>query len=138
MPTAVLTAKEQDLRPLNEESVAALELDAGQTAAMDAHLQEAWFCGVRMGHRTIIGAGADGEPDAEAAISGMQDEFQDLMESLAEALNLTLGATVVAWDYLGRAWIAGARFWEIEIAARLVEAQAGGFDEVLRKLRGDE
>jgi hypothetical protein len=134
LPTAVITAKEQDLRPLREESAEALELDEDQASAMDTHLQKAWFCGVRMGHRAVVEAN-EGEPDAVAAIHGMQDEFQDLMEELAEALNLTLAATILAWDYLGLAWIAGAKFWEIEIAARLVEAQAGGFDDVLRKLQ---
>ena len=64
----------------------------------------------------------------------MQDEFQDLMERCAEALNTTVGATLQAWNYLGRAWIAGARFWEVEIAARLIESQAGGFEEELRSL----
>ena len=54
------------------------------------------------------------------------------MERLAEALNTTVGATIQAWNYLGRAWIAGARFWEVEIAARLIEPRTGGFDEALR------
>jgi hypothetical protein len=35
------------------------------------------------------------------------------------------------------AWIAGAKFWEIEIAARLIESHTGGFDLVTRQI-GDE
>ena len=64
----------------------------------------------------------------------MQDEFQELMESCADSLNATVGITIAAWDYLGRAWIAGAKFWEVEIAARLIEHETGNFEEQLRKL----
>jgi hypothetical protein len=42
--------------------------------------------------------------------------------------------TITAWNYLGRAWMAGAKFWEVEISARLIESQAGGFEEALRRL----
>jgi hypothetical protein len=75
-----------------------------------------------------------GQSDPTPVILDMQDEFQDLMERCAEALNTTIGSTLQAWNYLGEAWIAGAKFWEVEIAARLIEFQAGGFDEPLRRL----
>ncbi|HXR61103.1 MAG TPA: hypothetical protein VN732_07250, partial [Solirubrobacterales bacterium] len=85
------------------------------------------------GHRVMLETKM-GESDPTPVILSMQDEFQDLMESLAEELNVTVGATITAWNYLGRAWLAGARFWEVEMAARLIESQAGGFDQVLRWL----
>lgn len=133
LPTAVVTAKEQDLKPLSEESAAALELDDRQVAEMEAYLQEAWFFGVKTGHKVMVETKL-GQEDPTPAILGMQDGFQDLMEGLAEALNTTVGATIAAWSYLGQAWIAGAKFWEVEIAALLIEARAGGFEEALRRL----
>jgi len=130
---AVQSAKEQTLRPLAEECAEALELDSRQLAEVESYLHDAWFFGVRTGHAVMLETKM-GQTDPKPVILGMQDEFQELMERFGEALNTTVGATVQAWDYLGRAWIAGARFWEVEIAARLIESQAGGLDEVLRQL----
>lgn len=130
---AVESAKEQALTPLAEECAEALELDGQQLAEVESFLHDAWFFGVRTGHAVMVQTKM-GQTDPKPVILGMQDEFQELMERLGEALNTTVGATIQAWDYLGRAWIAGARFWEVEIAARLIEHQAGGFEEVLRRL----
>lgn len=116
------SAKEQDLNPLAEESAEALAFDSRQLAEMEAYLQQAWFFGVRTGHAVMVEARL-GRSHPMEVIGSMQDEFQDLMESCAEDLNVTVGATIQAWNYLGQAWIAGARFWEVEIAARLIEAE---------------
>lgn len=133
LPTAVQTAKEQDLKPLTEESAKALDFDRRQLAEMESHLHDAWFFGIRTGHRVMIETKM-GQTDPTPVIASMQDEFQELMERLGDALDTTVGATVQAWNYLGRAWVAGARFWEVEIAARLIEHQTGGFEEMLRRL----
>jgi hypothetical protein len=133
LATAVESAKEQDLKPLAEECAETLELDRRQLAEIEIYLQDAWFFGVRTGHAVMVETKM-GQTDPKPVLLGMQDEFQEIMEGLGEALKTTVGATIQAWDYLGRAWIAGARFWEVEIAARLIEAHAGGFDEVLRQL----
>jgi hypothetical protein len=133
LPTAVLTAKEQDLKPLAEESAEELRLDSRQRAAMAACLHEAWFLGVKTGHEVMVET-KTGEANPEAAILGVKGDFQELMERCAETLDMTVGATIAAWNYLGRAWIAGAKFWEVEIAARLIESRTGGFDELLRRL----
>jgi hypothetical protein len=133
LPTAVQTAKEQDLNPLVEESVKTLGFDRAQLAQMEAYLHDAWFLGVRTGHRVMVETKM-GQTDPAPVIASMQAEFQELMERLGDALNTTVGATIQAWNYLGRAWIAGARFWEVEIAARLIESRTGGFDAALRRL----
>jgi hypothetical protein len=130
---AVESAKKQALIPLAEECAETLCLDSRQLEQIKGYLHDAWFFGVRTGHAVMVETRM-GQTDPKPVILGMQDEFQDLMERLGEALNTTVGATVQAWDYLGRAWIAGARFWEVEIAARLIEAHTGGFDEALRHL----
>lgn len=101
---------------------------------MESFLHEAWFFGVRTGHRVIAETKTGGEDDPLEVVSSLQGEFQDLMERLGEALDVTVSGTVTAWSYLGQAWIAGAEFWEVEIAARLIEAKAGGFEEALRRL----
>jgi len=133
LPTAVLTAKEQDLKPLSKECAQALEFDERQLAEMETYLHDAWFFGIRSGYKVMVETKM-GKTDPSPVLAGMRDEFQKLMEDLADALNTSVGATVAAWDYLGRAWIAGAKFWEVEIAARLIEANAGGFEEMLRRL----
>jgi hypothetical protein len=133
LSAAVQSAKEQDLKPLAEESAETLDLDDQQLAEMEQYLQDAWFFGIRTGHAVMLETRL-GQTDATPVIHGMQDEFQELMERLAESLNTTVGTTLAAWDYLGQAWIAGTRFWEVEITARLIEARAGGFDEVLKGL----
>jgi len=133
LSTAVESAKEQDLKPLAEESAEALELDSRQLAEMENYLHDAWFFGIRTGH-TVMVETRMGQSDATPVILGMQGEFQELMERCAEALNTSIGTTIQAWNYLGRAWIAGAKFWEVEIAARLIEARSGGFDDPLRRL----
>jgi hypothetical protein len=133
LPTAVLTAKERDLKPLLEESADALNLDIRQTSAMELGLHEAWFFGIKTGHRVMVETKM-GESDPMPVILSMQDEFQDVMERCAEGLNLTVGETIAAWNYLGRAWIGGSRFWEVEVAARLIEAQSDELEEWLRRL----
>lgn len=136
LPTAVITAQQLALEPLAEESAETLGLDSRQVAAMQAFLCEAWFFGVRTGHKVMLETKM-GRTDPNPVILSMQDEFQELMERLAEELDTTVGATIAAWDYLGQAWIAGARFWEVEIAARLIESTSADFDEAIRRL-GDE
>ncbi len=133
LSAAVESAKEQDLKPLAEESAETLELDGRQLGEMESYLHAAWFFGIRTGHAVMVETKM-GQSDPTPVILGMQDEFQDLMERCAEALDTTIGATLQAWNYLGRAWIAGAKFWEVEIAARLIEAQAGGFEGALQRL----
>ncbi len=133
LPTAVESAKERDLKPLAEESAENLGLDCRQLEVMEGYLHDAWFFGIRTGHTVMIETRM-GQTDPAPVILGMQDEFQELMERCGEALNTTVGATIQAWNYLGEAWVAGARFWEVEIAARLIETRTGGFDEALRQL----
>lgn len=130
---AVESAKEQAVGPLAEECAEALELDEPQLAAVEKYLHDAWFFGVRTGHAVMVETKM-GQTDPKPVILGMQDEFQDLMERFGETLDTTVGATIQAWDYLGRAWIAGARFWEVEIAARLIESQSETVEEALRRL----
>jgi hypothetical protein len=132
LSAAVESAKEQDLKPLAEESAETLGFDSRQLAEMESYLQDAWFFGVRTGHAVMVQTKM-GQTDPQAVVFAMQGEFQDLMERLAEALDTTVGETIRAWSFLGRAWIAGTRFWEVEIAARLIESQAGGFEELLRR-----
>ena len=133
LSAAVESAKEQDLKPLVEESAEILDLDSRQLVEMEGYLHDAWFFGVRTGHAVMVETRM-GQIDPRPVVLGMQDEFQELMERLAEALDTTVGATIQAWNFLGRAWIAGTRFWEVEISARLIESRAGSFEEMLRRL----
>jgi hypothetical protein len=131
LPTAVFTAQNRDLKPLLEESAEALRLDGRQLATMEAFLHDAWFFGIRTGHRVMVETKMGQEGDPIEVVDAMQGEFQELMEGLGEALGTTISATIGAWSYLGQAWIAGAEFWEVEIAARLIEQEDGGLDRPL-------
>jgi hypothetical protein len=131
LPTAVFTAQDRDLKPLAEESAKALQLDDRQLAAMESFLYDAWYFGIRTGHRVMVETKMGQEGDPLEIVTGMQSEFQELMEGLGEALHATVATTIAAWNYLGRAWIAGTDFWEVEITARLIEQAGGGFDQTL-------
>jgi hypothetical protein len=133
LSTAVESAKEQDLDPLVEESAETLGLDEEQLEVMEAYLHAAWFFGIRTGHLVMVKTKM-GQTDPKPVILTMQDEFQEMMERLGSALDTTVGTTIAAWNYLGQAWVSGARFWEVEISARLIEARGGGFEEAWRKL----
>lgn len=133
LPTAVESAEKRDLEPLAEESSEKLGLDSRQLAEMESYLHDAWFFGIRTGH-TVMVETKMGQTDPTPVILGMQDEFQDLMERCGESLNTTVGTTIQAWNYLGKAWIAGARFWEVEIVARLIESRSGNLEEGLHRL----
>ena len=134
MSTAVESAKERDLQPLVEESVVSLGFDRERRSTLEAHLDEAWFFGVRLGHAVMLGARTR-QTGLRPVILEMESEFQELMERLADALDTTVGRTIQAWELLGRAWIAGSKFWEVEIAARLIESGSEGFDEGLNRLK---
>jgi len=133
LSAAVQSAKEDALKPIAEESAESLDLDEQQLGELELYLHDAWFFGIRTGQAVMIETKM-GKTDPGPVIRGMQDEFQEMMERLAEDLDTTVGTTLAAWNYLGQAWVAGARFWEIEIAARLIESQTGGFEEALRRL----
>lgn len=133
LSAAVQSAKEQALRPLAEESAQALELDEQQLADLQAYLHDAWFFGIRTGH-TVMTETKMGEADPAPVIHGMQGEFQDLMERLAEDLDTTVGTTLAAWNYLGQAWVAGAKFWEVEMTARAIESRTQSLDQALGQL----
>lgn len=134
LPMAVFTAQDRDLKPLAEESAELLDLDDRQVEVMQSFLHDAWFFGIRTGHRVMVETKMGREGDPTDVIADMQDELRDLMERLGKALDTTVSATIAAWDYLGQAWIAGSRFWEVEIAARLIEVREGDFEEALRRL----
>jgi hypothetical protein len=134
LPTAVFAAQDRDLRPIAEASTEALELDARQRTVMGSFLHEAWLFGVRTSHKVMTEGKMGQEGDPLKVVTHLQGEFQDLMERLGEDLDTTVSGTVTAWSYLGQAWIAGANFWEVEIAARVIEEKAGGFEEALRRL----
>ena len=131
--TAALAAKKEALRPLAEESEQTLGLDARQLEEMEGYLHDAWLFGIKTSHKVMVETKM-GITDPSPVIAGMQDEFQELMEAMAEALNTTIAKTIAAWSLLGRAWIAGARFWEVEIAARLIEAHSSSLDQGLQSL----
>jgi hypothetical protein len=133
LSAAIQSAKEHALKPIAEESAESLDLDEQQLAELELYLHDAWFFGIRTGQAVMIET-KRGKTDPQPVIVGMQGEFQDLMERLAEDLDTTVDTTLAAWDYLGQAWIAGARFWEVEIAARLIESKAGGLEEALRRM----
>jgi hypothetical protein len=132
----LLTAKERDLTPLFEESTESLDLDSRQAGQMEAFLDEAWFGGTYAGHAQVVGwaekRGAEVPPPDMAAIEA---EFKTLMEASAEALNLSVIATIHAWGILGRAWVAGVHSCRKELMAHLMVSTTDVADEALHWLQ---
>jgi hypothetical protein len=134
LPSAVFAAQDRDLRPIAEASAEALELNTRQRTVMDSFLHKAWFFGVRTGHKVMAETKMGQAGDPLEVVTRLQGEFRGLMERLGDDLDTTVSGTVTAWSYLGQAWIAGANFWEVELAARRIEEKAGSFEEALRRL----
>ena len=132
----LLTAKERDLTPLFEESAESLGLDSRQAGKMEAFLDEAWFGGTYAGHAQVVGwaekRGAEVPPPDMASIEA---EFKTLMEASAEALNLTVIATIHAWGILGRAWVAGVHSCRKELMAHLMVSTTDVAGEALHWLQ---
>jgi hypothetical protein len=133
-----LTAEEVEIRPLVTEAEESLELCRDAVATLESFLSEAWFSGVRAGHSQMLTRATKRQhPMAPIDMKPVEAEFQELMERTAEELNLSVARTVDVWDLLGRAWIAGARSFQAEIAARLLEGGSDVTKEALEWLDED-
>lgn len=140
-----LSAKERDLKPLLAEGIVTLELDEKRAWQMEAFFEGAWFSGVRNGHTKLLDQVSRyrDDPDCSdprqlpvdrAHIERVEAEFKELMEASAEALNLPVVSTLAFWEYLSRAWTAGTRAYEDEVAAALIERGSDVSAEALRWL----
>lgn len=108
-----------------------LNLDADQTAAMEASLDSAWFSGMRAGHDQMEARATQPDPDIRAvAVARLESEFKGLMEAAAEWLDLTLVETICMWGFLHQAWMAGNRSGEAELMALYVELNTDVAEEV--------
>ena len=134
----LLAAKERDLKPLREQSAAALELDCEQSAAMEDFLNLAWFSGTRSGHAQMQARATERDPDIGAvAIKRLESEFKLLMDESADMLNLTVPRTIDMWNYLHQAWMAGNRTCEAELMGLFVEMKTNVAEEALEWLERD-
>lgn len=135
-----LTAEEVELRPLVAEGEESLEIDGARAAKLEGFLSDAWFSGVQAGHSQMLTRATQRKsPMGPIDMRPVETEFRALMERCAEALNLSVARTLLAWGLLGRAWIAGARSYQAEVAARVLEANSDVAKEALEWLdRCDE
>ncbi len=135
MRNDLLAAKERDLKPLLEESSEILDLDYGQTEAMEDFLNLAWFSGTRSGRDQMNARATESDPDLEAvAVAHLKSDFKGLMDQSADALNLTVSRTINMWNYLHDAWMAGNRTCEAEMVALYLETQTDVGEEALKWL----
>lgn len=134
----LLTAKERDLTPLIEESTDSLELDSSQAVQMEAFLDEAWFGGIYTGHAQVLGwAKKRGTEVPTPDMAAIEAEFKALMEASAEALNLSVIATIQAWGILGRAWVAGVNSCRKELMVHLTVSTTDVADEAVHWLENN-
>ena len=120
-----LSAEEVELSLLIAEAEESLALHADAIADLEMFLSEAWFSGVRASHSQMLNRATQRKaPIGPIDMKPFEAEFQSLMERSAEALNLPVNRTILAWGLLGRAWIAGTRSYQAEIAARLLERES--------------
>lgn len=137
--SGLLAAKERDLAPLAEESAETLHLDAEAAAQMELFLDKAWFGGTYSGHEKLCRwAEQEGRGPVEIDKEALEARFKALMEASAETLNLSLPGTVTLWRYLTKAWVAGVRSSEAQLAALLLPRHADVAEEALRWLRERE
>lgn len=117
--------------------MAVLEFDYEQAEAMEDFLELAWFSGTRCGRDQIearaIKKKADGAKSS--IVSRLESEFRELMEQSADAMNLTVAHTIMMWNYLHEAWLAGNRTCEAELMALFIETQSDIGEEASRWLR---
>jgi hypothetical protein len=74
--------------------------------------------------------------DAKSSIiTRLESEFRELMEQSADAMNLTVAHTIMMWNYLHEAWLAGNRTCEAELMALFIETQSDIGEEAARWLR---
>ena len=131
----LLTAKERDLTALFEESTESLELDSSQAVQMEAFLDEAWFGGTYTGHAQVMGwAQKRGTEVPTPDMAPIEAEFKALMEASADALNLSVLATLHVWGILGRAWVAGVNSCRKELMVHLTVSTTDVADEAHRWL----
>jgi hypothetical protein len=131
----LLVAKERDLKPLLEESAESLELDRDQLITMETFLNEAWVSGTRTGQAQVHARAVKRQRMVDPVdLAPIEDEFKDLMEASADALNLTVNRTISMWDLLSRAWIAGTQTCEAELMALLIETRSDVTAEALQWL----
>lgn len=135
MGKAFLAAKERDLKPLLEESSEILDLDYGQTEAMEDFLTLAWSSGTRSGREQMQARATEDAPDLQSiAIKRLETDFKALMDESADTLNLTVPGTICMWNFLHDAWMAGTRTCEAEIMALYIETQSDVGEEALKWL----
>lgn len=134
-----LTAEEVEFRPLVAEGEKSLEIDGARAAKLEAFLSDAWFSGVLAGHSQMLTRATQRKsPMGPIDMRPVETGFRALMERCAEALNLSVPRTLLGWGLLGRAWIAGARSYQAEVAARVLEANSDVAKEALEWLNESE
>jgi hypothetical protein len=134
----LLAAKERDLRPLRKESADELELDYEQTETMEDFLDLAWVAGVRSGQAQMEARATEREPNIPAvAREHLEADFKDLMAESAGTLNLSLSGTIVMWEFLHQAWMAGNRTCEAEMMGLFLEIKSDVAEEARQWLDGE-
>lgn len=139
------SARARDLQPLLDEGTDKLDLDSEKSDLMESYLEEAWFSGTRNGHAKLLNHAERCREDPTITLpakisldpsqmSNIEAEFKILMESSAEALDLTVLGTIQLWEFLLRAWIAGVHTYEAELMASLIERDSDVADEAQRWL----
>jgi hypothetical protein len=135
----LVTAKERDLGPLVKEGADSLDLDGGQLVALGRSLNEAWFFGARAGHTQALARMAKRQAGpVPIDLDQIEAEFKALMEEAADALNLSVDQTLRMWDFLTRAWVAGAKSCQAELNACVIELNSDVAQEALQWLQDEE
>ena len=143
-----ISARERDLGPLLVEGRADLELDGEKGEMLEAFLETAWLTGTRSGHAKLLNhairergeqLGGDWETPVEPVqMQDIEAEFKAMMEASAEALDLSVGHTVVLWDLLCRAWTSGVHTYESAVMTSTIERKSDITGEAQRWLEGDK
>jgi hypothetical protein len=123
-----------------EEGADSLDLDGGQLVALERSLNEAWFFGARAGHAqgALARMAKRQAGPVPIDLDQIEAEFKVLMEEAADALNLSVEQTLRMWDFLTRAWVAGAKSCQAELNACVIELNSDVAQEALQWLQDEE
>jgi hypothetical protein len=129
-----ITAKERDLQPLVRESEGLLGLTERQVPKMSEFLDQAWRAGTRASRGHLLAREQEPDADARPFLRPLESEFKHLLLHSADTLNLSVPATLLMWDFLRRALIAGIYSAKGQHLARVIETETDVAREAMRWL----
>jgi len=130
-----VSAGKRDLGPLVREAAGQLGLAEEEALTVGTYMTQTWMRGAQSGHEELLSRSDPGYtgPDMKA----IEADFRTVMEESADELNLTVPQTIDMWEFLCRAWIAGANSSRTETLAMALEQEGDIAEEAMSWLEDE-